>query len=119
MKGKRKMFTGSQVLSSVFMILALGWLTISIPFVNRAKEIQKSSVEQSGKSDRMDNNPFGGINEEKTESGVSMLSEYLHETTHTEHAFQLVKNKFKYHQADTYFAFHPELVSPPPETLAS
>jgi len=118
MKGKKKIFSTIQHGSAVFMIVALLWLTVSIPFVNAAQEQQKAAVERSGGQDR-NTNPFSGTNEEKSETGVNMLQEYLHETHTTEHHFIIVSNPFKCHSADLYFAFHPELISPPPEAMAS
>ena len=100
------------------MIVTLLWLTVSIPFVNSVQEKQRASIEKSGSTEK-NNNPFSSTTEEKSESGVSMLSEYLHEVLHEEHAYVLIRNSFKTHPADIYLSFHPELLSPPPEGYAS
>jgi len=98
------------------MILSLLWLTISTPYVNAAQNLK---LEVEKKSNSQDNtNPFSNTTEEKNESGVNSLSEYLHDQA-TEDPLTLILPKFyKCHPSDLYFAFHPELISPPPEALA-
>jgi hypothetical protein len=96
------------------MIAALLWLTISTPFVFASQQAhQKEIQKQVGSSE--DKNPFSTTTEEKNESSVSNLSEYLHDLNASNQHFIVVTRIYKCHTADLYYAFHPELLSPPPE----
>lgn len=95
------------------MVVALLWLTISTPFVYAANQIQKQQIHNQ--ADRSDNNPFSNTTEEKNESSVNTLSEYLHDLHPTEHNFTVLTKYYKCHSSDLYRAYHPELISPPPE----
>jgi hypothetical protein len=112
MKGKKGTYSLAQIGSSVFMILALIWLTVSIPFVYEAAQSAKVET-QSGVCD--ETNPFSNTTEEKNESSVNTLSEYLHDLHLSESGFTVVAKYYKCHPSDLYFEFHPELLSPPPE----
>ncbi len=93
------------------MMLALAWLTVSTPFVYASQQ----QVAAQKAADTKGSNPFANTTEEKTESGPNTLSEYLHDAH--EH-FQYVpaqQQNHKCHSSDLYYAFHPELISPPPE----
>ena len=102
---------------SIIMLLALAWLTVSTPFVNAQQQaLKKLEVKAHDKPDAEEGcNPFSNTTEEKTENGASTLSEYLHDNQLTEHHFSVLETYYKCHPADLYFAFHPELISPPPE----
>jgi hypothetical protein len=95
------------------MILALLWLTVSTPFVYNAqqtqKEIQKSSKQLT------DNNPFSNTTEERNESSVNTLSEYLHEQPSIENNFTFLVRLYRRYPSNIYCEHHPELLSPPPE----
>jgi len=99
--------------SSLFMILALLWLTVSTPFVYSAqqaqKQIQKESKQFTG------NNPFSNTTEEKNESSVNALSEYLHEPPSLENNFTFLISLYQDYPSNIYHEHHPELLSPPPE----
>lgn len=114
MKRSQHIFTPAQIRSTVFMIAALLWLTISTPFVYSAQQVQKKQVRTEQKQ-YADNNPFANTTEEKNESGVNMLSEYLHDPHLMEHGFSLIDNDYKCYPSSLYIEYHPELVSPPPE----
>ena len=86
------------------MVIALIWLTISLPFVYAAQQKFKCQLEFSTNT-----------TEEKTESGVNTLSEYLHEAHALTHPVSIFKNAYKCHSRDEFVAFHPEYVSPPPD----
>lgn len=86
------------------MVVALIWLTISLPFVYQAQQQLKCQSEYSTNT-----------TEEKTESGVNTLSEYLHEAHGYIHPESLFKNIYKCHSNDEFVAFHPEHISPPPD----
>ena len=115
MRNQENKISLKHLVSCLVMLLALSWLTVSLPVVYKsAQDLVKTS--QSGVSDGDDcTNPLTNTNEEKTESGSSTLSEYLHETTHPEENYISITTFYKCHPSDLYFAYHPELNSPPPE----
>ena len=86
------------------MVLALIWLTISLPFVFEAQQQLKGQLEFSTNT-----------TEEKTEAGVNTVSEYLHEAHAMVHPLSMFKTYYKCHSNDEFIAFHPEYVSPPPD----
>lgn len=110
MKGTRNIWSLQQVVSSLFMILALLWLTVSTPFVYAD---QLAQTEQGAAND--DSNPFSNTTEEKNESSVNTLSEYLHDHHIADDSIKVLTKFYKCHPSDLYFAFHPELIVPPPE----
>ena len=95
-------------------MMALLWLTISTPFVFASQQAQQKEIQkQTGSSE--DRNPFSTTTEEKNESSVSTLSEYLHDLNSLNHQFIVLTRIYKCHTSDLYYAYHPELISPPPE----
>jgi hypothetical protein len=96
---------------TLLMLFALTWLTISLPYVYESMQLQR----QIEKQEKQDDNPLSNTNEEKTESGVPAISEYLHDAQPVVSHFILLTKAYKCHSSDLYFAFHPELISPPPE----
>jgi len=96
------------------MIVALLWLTISTPFVFASQQAQQKEIQKQPGSCE-DKNPFSTTTEEKNESSVSTLSEYLHDLTSMNHHFTVLTRVYKCHSSDLYYAYHPELLSPPPE----
>jgi hypothetical protein len=121
MKQYQKIYNPFHLLSAVVMILALLWLTISIPFVYAAQQ-------ELAKENRMANesfplagneegsaNPFGNATEEKApNNGSSFSEEYLHDHYKADYFFSIVSQYHKCENADTYHAFHGELIVPPP-----
>jgi hypothetical protein len=108
------MFPLKSVISSLFMVMALLWLTISTPFVFASQQAQQKEIQkQTGSSE--DRNPFSTTTEEKNESSVSTLSEYLHDLNSLNHHFIVLTRIYKCHTSDLYYDYHPELLSPPPE----
>lgn len=100
------------LVSSVVMLLALTWLTVSTPFVYAHQQ----AMEQLSLADEDEiDNPFATTTEEKTESGVNTLSEYLHEHEIANQTFITLTSFYKCHSADVYIAYHPEYVCPPPD----
>ena len=95
------------------MIMALLWLTVSTPFVYSAQQIQKQI--QKEQKQHSDNNPFSNTTEEKNESSVSTLSEYLHDQPSLENNFTFLIRLYKRYPSKIYYEHHPELLSPPPE----
>lgn len=96
------------------MIATLLWLTVSTPFVFKAQQEQKKEAKNQSKQN--DNtNPFSNTTEEKNESSVNTLSEYLHEPPALETNFIMLTRLYKLYSSKIYFEHHPELLSPPPE----
>ena len=109
-------YTLRHILSSVFMMLALAWLTVCLPYVSEDQQALKILIEQTNEDAPADDcNPLSNTNEEKTESGTSLFSEYLHDVTVIEHNFITLSSFYKCHPSDLYHAYHPDLVIPPPE----
>lgn len=108
-------------LSSVLMIIALLWLTISIPFVYAAQSSHHDllTLQCEDQPEEECSNPLTNTTEEKTESGANSLSEYLHEAHSLEHGFIILAKFEKCHADDLYFAYHPELISPPPDAFTA
>lgn len=103
-----------QVSSSLFMIMALLWLTVSTPFVFKTQREQKKEIQKQSKQTE-DNNPFSNTTEEKNESSANTLSEYLHDHPSLENNFTILTRLYKRYPSNIYCEHHPELVSPPPE----
>lgn len=109
-----------QLLSGIVMLLALAWLTMSLPFVYAAQQAQKTVMQnQDAASTDEEANALTNTTEEKSESGMNTLSEYLHEAHHAEHPTTLVVKSYNRQAAGLYIAFHPDAVCPPPDVLAS
>src|SRR4051794_6959280 len=101
MKKRKQLFTFKDVVSSILMLVMLTWLTVCLPFVNQSQKAAKAPTEQSSKEDKTDNgNPLTNTNEEKSESGNTLLSEYLHEVPLLEHHFITLTTYFKGHPSD-------------------
>lgn len=113
-------YNPGHILSSIVMLLALAWLTVSAPFVNAAQQQQEKLTQQYQfpEGAEEDYNPFASTNEEKTESGSNTLSEeYLHHAHHIDHHSVTLVKYYKCHPDNEYIAYHPEFFSPPPEGL--
>lgn len=117
MKKCKPIYTFRQMASSILMLAMLTWLTVCLPFVNQSQKAGKAQTEQTDGSEAESDgtNPLSNTNEEKSESGTSLLAEYLHEVSHLEHNFITLTTFYKCHPSALYIAFHPELVIPPPE----
>lgn len=114
MKQSQRIFTTRQMGSSLFMIMALLWLTVSTPFVYKAQQESKKEIQkQSRQADNT--NPFSNTTEEKNESSVNTLSEYLHDHPSLENDFIVLTRLYKRYPSAIYCEHHPELLSPPPE----
>lgn len=122
MKKNRKIFSVFQLGSAIIMILALLWLTISAPFVFAGqKELAKQDKMTNAGTPLAGNeeeaaNPFGNTTEEKAPNSSSSFSEeYLHDHHLAHHFFSIASQYHKCENADTYIAFHGELLVPPPD----
>ncbi|MGZ8509189.1 MAG: hypothetical protein ACXWWA_02385 [Chitinophagaceae bacterium] len=120
MKRSRKIYNPFHLLSAVFMILALLWLTISVPFVYASQQefAKLAKMENSGSpltgNEEETANPFGNTTEEKSPSSSSFSEEFLHDQHSTDCLFYIVQQHHKCENAGTYIAFHGELIVPPP-----
>ena len=112
---KSNTITTGQVLSSAIMLLALCWLLVSLPFVTASQNIEAQATHQQAPSeDDNSGNPFAN-SEEINENGGSAISEFLHDHHFGQYDPPNVVRHPKTHSSDLYLAFHPELLSPPPE----
>jgi hypothetical protein len=96
------------------MIAALLWLTVSTPFVYDAQQLLKKEIQKQPRQ-TSDNSPFANTTEEKNGSSINTLSEYLHEPHCIEKNFIMFIRLYKSYPSNIYFAYHPDLLSPPPE----
>lgn len=108
-------------LSAAFMLLALIWLTISIPFVYKAQqdlakqEVAKMSLDVDDDQSDNDDNPFANTNEEKSGNSLTPTEEFLHDHHHEmKHHFTEISAQLIHEHESTYIAFHGELLCPPP-----
>jgi hypothetical protein len=108
------MFSIRQIISALFMIMALSWLTISTPFVYAAEQVQKKEVQKQSRNCE-NNNPFSNTTEEKNEGNANTFNEYLHDLNLMDHYFIDLTRFYKCHPSDLYYEHHPEFISPPPE----
>ncbi|HTD94681.1 MAG TPA: hypothetical protein VK644_12740 [Chitinophagaceae bacterium] len=118
---KSRIYNFRHSVSSIFMIIALIWLTISVPFVYAAQ--QNALVEKNMKSERISNdkssNPLGSNTEEKAPSGINSFSEeYLHHSDELFHAAEIFLSYHAPHDIAEYRAFHGELLCPPPNLIS-
>ena len=119
----RKIYTPFQLASAVFMILALLWLTISLPFVYDAQQqVEKNQIvnqnSSSGENSEEGSNPFGNTTEEKNpNSGNSLSEEFLHDHHTHDHYFSISAQYHKCESVATYIAFHGDLEVPPPDVV--
>ena len=122
MKRYRKIYNPFHLLSAVFMILALLWLTISVPFVyaSQQKHASQDKVENTGSpvsaNEEETTNPFGNTTEEKNpNSSNSFSEEFLHDHHIHDHYFSISSQYHKCENVATYIAFHGDLEVPPPD----
>ena len=116
---KRKLYTPFQLASSGFMILALLWLTISLPFVFESQQQSQSNQivnQDSSENSEESTNPFGNTTEEKNpNSSNSFSEEFLHDHHIHDHYFSIAAQYHKCENVATYIAFHGDLEVPPPD----
>lgn len=118
----KTIYTTGMKLSSIIMLLALIWLTVCLPVVYAQQQAQEQqALEQHLEvPEDCNENPLTNTTEEKAGNGINTLSEeYLHHSHHSEYIGIVVKTYYKCHATDLYFAFHPELISPPPNSFLS
>ncbi len=111
-------YTVTHKMSAVCMILMILWLTVSAPFVfasEQSLEKQCSSSVPLSSNDDDSENPYGNNTEEKAPSSTSFSEEYLHDFDKSDLFSLLVASNHTIKDADTYHAFHGELLVPPPD----
>lgn len=119
MRSGKKQGKLSNWLSSIFMMLALAWLTVCLPVVYGAQqENTYITTENQSAPDAEDDdtsNPLTNTTEEKTPSNVNLSEEYLHDAHATEQYIAVPSTEYKLEHVPIYIAFHGELISPPPD----
>jgi hypothetical protein len=96
------------------------WLTISAPFVyeHQQKIVRQAhtiSTEIPVNNTDEESGPLRNATEEKAPgNSISLAEEYLHNNHHSEYFFSIASQIHKCENADTYIAFHGELLVPPP-----
>ncbi|HVG16944.1 MAG TPA: hypothetical protein VM935_18370 [Chitinophagaceae bacterium] len=105
----------------MLMILALLWLTISLPYVfesqqKMAKE-SKSMISDSSVADSNEEESASpvGAEEKNPGSNTSLSEEYLHDAHTDEHFFSTFSKSYKCVSSGIYIAYHGELDVPPPD----
>ncbi|MFN8289041.1 MAG: hypothetical protein U0U70_02170 [Chitinophagaceae bacterium] len=118
MQKRKTIYSGLNKVTSVFLVLALLWLTISTPFVFavQQKQAKADKIENTRSSDADDDtsNPLGNNTEEKAPSGTSLSEEFLHHPVDHLHFFAETIQHAGHQNDGTYNAFHGELLVPPP-----
>lgn len=120
MKKGRHIYTLFHKCTAVFLILALLWLTVSTPFVMSAQEKAKTaksshtSIPDNGNEEGTSKTPGNATEEKVPNSGNQFSEEYIHGHDLSHHFFYVVSSYHKCENADTYTAFHGELLVPPP-----
>src|SRR5688500_2907452 len=101
MKTNRKIYTAWQSVSALLMILALLWLTVSLPFAYASQQelAGKSSIENNHSafptSEEESCNPFSGCEEKAPTNGSQVSEEFLHDHHKSEHLFTIVSTFHK------------------------
>ena len=123
MKRDRKRYSFFQLFSAVVFIVALAWLTVSLPFVYTAQqELAKHHKMEKATSLLTDNeeettNPLGNNTEEKTPGNNTFSEEFIHDNHIATHFLIQVSRYHKSENSETYISFHGELLVPPPNQL--
>jgi hypothetical protein len=111
-------FNPLQKIGSLLLILALVWLSVSTPYVYRFQQktkTEKQAITAENETDCEEGGLLNNTNEEKAESGPNTLQEFLHEPHHLEHPSIEQVNEYGHFEQKASVAYHPELISPPPE----
>lgn len=114
------------LMSCIFMVLTLAWLTVSLPFVYAAQQKTGSGAtagtglpwgSDEDDADNPDNpdNPFANTTEEKTPTSLTISEEYLHDTHSADYYSAGPATEYKVEHVALYISFHGELISPPPD----
>ena len=121
MKPQRKSSNITSCISSIFMMLTLAWLTISLPFVYNAQQLAEFNMTSdadmpSGENEEETDNPLANTTEEKTPKNISSMSEeYLHDSHSADQYLSLTSLEYIVEHVFMYNPFYGELISPPPD----
>lgn len=119
MKAQRTISEISRFVSCIFMMLALAWLTISLPIVYSAQQSIEKKVADPGTTqspEEESENPFANTTEEKTPRGSNTLSEeYIHDTHAAEDPIAVLSTEYHIEHHPIYIAFYGDQDSPPPD----
>src|SRR5262249_8621723 len=89
MKKRGRIYSAMHRISAIVMLVALVWLTISVPFVFSAqqqlKKIEQQANADQSKTNSEENNPFASTTEEKAPGNINLSEEYLHHHEENEH----------------------------------
>ena len=112
--------TFSIMFTSIFLMLTLAFLTVSLPFVYKAKQIAEMEASSAsiniGEAEEECDNPFANTTEEKPTSNISSASEeYLHDSHSEEQYLAALSKEYLVLDVSIYNAFIGELISPPPD----
>lgn len=117
----KKTYTSFQKLSCVCLMMLLAWLTISAPFIARAKAAlnkqQKAFAIASSAAEEENADSTGKNTGEKVSADNTLTEEFLHEHQSAHHFFSPGPPQQKHGNADDYTAFHSELHVPPPNAI--
>lgn len=114
MRKNRKAYNIVQKIFTISMMVALSWLTISLPFVYVGQQETKHIYTPLTANEEESANPFGNSTEEKASSNGSVSEEYLH-SQDKEDGFLAMAKQYRFlKNARTYIAYHGELLVPPP-----
>jgi hypothetical protein len=120
MKKTKSIYSLSQAVSSVFMILTLLWLTVSTPFVYASQQEAHSEQCDSdglpiGGNEEEGGKPLTNTTEEKKPGNSNSFSEeYLHDHHVEEYPLSIASQYAKCENESDYVAYHGELLVPPP-----
>jgi cytoskeletal protein RodZ len=123
MAGNKTPYKFRQKIAAVVMLLALAWLTISLPFIysfqQEQKELAQKQAVEAPSNNVDEDNPLSSTTEEKSETGVTQLSEFLHDTGFALHSFTVSPALYTAHQCRLHLDIHPEFFSPPPDPVTA
>ena len=103
-----------KILSAIFLILALGWLTVSLPFVYNAQQYAIETSLTNGADDLKSNNNFNPLSNTTEEKTPDQVQEYLHGQNENIEFHTANLDHLHAHACKVYIAFHGELLCPPP-----
>jgi hypothetical protein len=117
MKKKLTLYYMSRMASAVLMIIALLWLTVSLPIVYASQQefakAEKATAADTSNAEDENANPYGNNTEEKAPS-TSVSEEYIHDHHKSDYFYSIISRLHKSENADAYTAFHGEVQVPPP-----
>ena len=123
MKHSRKQAKTRRVVSSVFLMLTLIWLTVSLPFISQSREgagCAATAFNFAGDCEDETEKSIPNTAEEKTPNNANPLSEeYLHSAHPFEPHPDLLSKQYRPEASEIYLTFHGELISPPPDCRLS